>query len=479
MSLLFLGHALLGGTALLFVHASREIRSRVVMAVAGAGVLLGLILVLTDGTDWRTMSLQRPGAAIAGVAVAAAWVVVAALDLGRGHVEHAVFAGVAGSGLVGFSLNDWVVPALLFWGCSSFALLLLVRREHGRGLVLASVGLSDLLLIAGLSLDASTTEAWALPGALDGLPFALVATAAVIRSGAVPALGGWGLLGSPTAAALPLMTGGSFAMLEATAGRSQPWLAVVMLAAGLATSAVTILRESPWMSAIGAWPVSLSMGATLLAPAAGAGASVAAVLAVAAVAVWPYASTGGRRSRGLLLAFAPATAGFGVIALALSRAFDRSRGSGTEDSLAWTLAAALLPVALAAGVVLAMRVGSLGAPWGYEPTAVVATWVFVGASVLVGVIAAGSLGVDAEPLGPHGRVLALDAIALVIGVLAARSGLAARAGAAASHSDEHFVIGVTTGPPPRLMGYIATALWIGAAAILFYLTIAGLKVGFL
>jgi len=183
--------------------------------------------------------------------------------------------------------------------------------------------------------------------------------------------------------------------------------------------------------------------------------------------------------RGLGLAFLPPFVGFGVVLSAALEAFDRAAGAPTSlDSVPWTGAAAILPVALAGGVVLGLNATLQSRAAAREIAPAIATWVLAGAALVTGFLEPG-------PGAQQGRVRLLYGLAAALGAVAVYVSLARR------HEEE---VGPIEGPGApffdpglvtfsnRLEGVLtwaAAGLVVVAALGVGWLTFEGLKTGFL
>lgn len=480
MAFLLLIHAGLALLAVLTRFVTPSIRARAVAVLAAVGAGAGVLLMLAgEGQTWRTTTLDSGMGVVAGAATAVSWLLVIVLDRAQGRWEVAAAVGVAGTGLGLFATGRWLVPALMFWMCSSLAIAVLCWAGGVRGWGLAAITTSDALLVAVLVTIALQTSEWGMPSGLSGWELYALVGAVGLRCGALPRIGVWALLGTPAAPALPLLVGGSFALLAGPVGRPDPTAALLALSIAVACAAGSIgLRKiSPTFT--GAWPVALALGVGLVATRDAPSAALAAILAMGAVAVWPLATGRARVERALLLAFPPATAGFGAITAAAAVAFERARVGSFSTSLGWILVAGVLPVALVAGVVMAVRVGRQTRPDDFEPAAVVATWGLLGASLVVGVIAPGSTGAGLDPLGPSGRVAVLFMLALVAGYAARR--ILPLTAPPLDAAESTFEVVAPPGGARTQTGLAALGATLGLGSIVatVWVTIEGLSVGFL
>jgi hypothetical protein len=222
------------------------------------------------------------------------------------------------------------------------------------------------------------------------------------------------------------------------------------------------------------------LAAVSISPATAGRAGLAACLAVAIVAAWPSSAGRARMPRGLGMAFLPPFVGFGVVLSAAIAAFDRAADAPTSlDSAPWTAAAAILPVALAGGVVLGLHATLQSRAASRELAPAIATWILAGAALVAGFVEPGA---SDQP----GRVRLLYAIAAAIGVAAVYVSLRRR------HEEEIGPIEEGPGAPlfdPGLVTFsrradtaltwAAATLVVAAAAGVGWLTFEGLKTGFL
>ncbi|MGH2748878.1 MAG: hypothetical protein ACRDKB_13300 [Actinomycetota bacterium] len=475
--LLLLGPAILGGGCLAVSVLEPRLRSRVIVTLAAVGIVGGASLAwFARSGGWRTTALQdAPALAPAGLAVAGAWALIVVLDRGRGRWDAAALVGVASTGLVLFAANRWAVPGLLFWLCSSAAMVAMAAHIRGRAWIWTAALLSDGAIVAALATSFSLTETWTMPAPVAGAAsLHLLAGAAIVRAGIVPRVGVWHTLESDAAPALPLLVGGSFVIVAGPAGRADPWIAFGVLALSAVVGATAARGERGQVSAAGAWFVALMLGAALAAPGAADSAGIAAVLAAVLIALWPHSHGRGRAVRGLVLAALPMTAGFAAVAAGAAAAFERAVLLAPNGSAPWALVAGTLPVVVGIGVVLGTRVATQHGPDTLEPFATIATWCVGAVSVAVGVT------VFAEVLGSSPGATTLLVVAVLAGVASALV-VARRASPPRVAIGTDFGLGLV-GLGPRgdvaLSGIAAllAALVVAGAAVL---TVQGLRVGFL
>jgi hypothetical protein len=454
-----------------------------VVACAAAGVTLSLLLALSGGDDqgWRTTLLTPEAATVAGLSGVCAWFLVALLDGGRGRWDHAALVGVGVSGLALFASNRWLVPALVFWMCAGLAVAVGIRTGGG-GWAGLTVALSDAAVVAALVASGLAAREWTLPAPLTGWELYVVLGAAALRAGVVPGFGPFEL-GRDRAALAPIVIGGSFALLLRVGARADAWAAIAALIAALAVATWSVAQRRPARAAAASWPIALCLGAAYVAPAVVPGAAAAALVIVALVVLWPLSPGRGRAERGLILTFAPATAGFVVVVGAARAAFAHAVGGppGAQAAIEWVVASALLPVTLAASVVVGVRVARQSEPAGFEPAAVVGTWLVFAAAIVLGLAARAVLGISAEVLGPPERVLGLSVVALAAGVVAARGARRMRTPLPAEPRGEAFLMEVAPSWPhaARIASALAPALVALAVGATMWLTYEGLREGFL
>ncbi|MGI8941812.1 MAG: hypothetical protein ACR2H7_07950 [Actinomycetota bacterium] len=461
-------------------------RSGLVVSCAALGVASGAALALGAAGEatWRSVTPSSPRVIIIGATVACGWLVVGARRREADPVVGAL-VGVASSALVAATLNDWVVVALLFWLASSLALIGLLARGELRVGALLAIVVSDLALAGGLALHSLGERTWTMPESLTGLAAALALMAFVIRSGAVPRVGVWEVLGTPAAPALPLLLGGPLALLVVPLPGASPWLAAAALALAVVCCVGALAITPLTLTLAGAWPAWLALGLALASPEALPAASVAALFGVTAVALWPASHGLARPERGMILGWLPLTAGFVAIAGVAVRAFDNVAGAGgAAEAAPWSAIAALLPVAAAAGVALGARAGRQTEPTSSDVVAAGSVWILFAVGLVVGLIPASSLGFSSRDLGSAAPGLALHASALVLGL-----GAAAVAWRRATPLDPASLPSVPVrtgslgyseeGADTVVMVAIAALVGLGALTTVVYLAFEGLSFGFL
>jgi hypothetical protein len=419
LAVLVLGHGFLALIALAMQGVVEELRRRAMPVLASVGIALGGALFFLRHSDlaWRTISLEPGPAVAAGLGAACAWLLVMLFDRGTGRWEPAALTGVAATGLSLFALNRWSAPALLFWCASSIAIGVSVRQGTRRTHVWATLALSDGLLTGALIWHGLSAGSWELPRPVTGGPFWLLVAAAVLRAGIWPRAAGWGAGDSYV---WPLLPAGAFVLCAGIAGRQEPWVALGLLLIALGCLVWLLMRSEMELSLAGAWPVALMLAVLFVVPGAPWQATAAGLLVATSVLLWPVAEGRAQIERGLLVAFVPPSAGFSAIVAAAIASFDRA--TATTDvmrAIPWTAVTALLPAAVAGGVMLGVRVGRRAEAEHYEVGAVIATWVLFGSVLAAGLWPRILSGEDAAA----GRVFVLNLVAVAVGLGAARLGL--------------------------------------------------------
>ena len=483
IAFLYLGHAAIGLALLATRALTRELRSAAVLAGSAAGALLAAGLYLAGGSNaaWRTTELEAPTAAMIAVAIVCAWILLGALDRGSGRGDAGCLIGVGCSGLVLFATNEWVVPGALFWVASSLAVVVMTRGKSAAPARVA-VLVSDVAVVVALASHSLDLQTWRMPEAMEGWPYWVLVAALGVRAGVLPQLGVWATLPSRIGAcALPLVVAGGFALLLGPAGGSQVAVGLVLLVVALASCLWALIGKDLLVTTVAAWPVALTLGVGFISPEATARAGIAAVLAVTAVVLWPHCLGKAEAERGLLLAFVPATAGFGVIVAGALEAFERATESKTViESAPWAAAAALLPAALAAGVALGARLGRRLEPAAPGRLPLAASWIVVGLSVLIGVVPDGFLELESGA-GSTARTTWLHLVALGAGIGAALV-FAGRSGRVIpGRAEGRLLTGAILARPPFGVALVWLSVALGVVAVggALWLTYEGLKVGFL
>jgi hypothetical protein len=476
----FLAVVLAGG-----VLAPHGWRRPILIGAASVGVIAGVALALGAGDDmvWRSTTLGQPRGPIAGAAVACAWLLAGALGSDR-TLGSAGLVGLASTGMLLATQGDWMVPALTLWLASSVALTALVSQGVLRVGALLALGISDLALVGAFALHALDERLWTVPSSLDGVPLVLATGAFVVRSGALPRAGIWEALDPRAAPAMPLLLGGPLALLGVPLSGAGAGFAMVALGAALVLGGAALVARELRLSLIGSWPVWFSLGLLAAAPAVLIPASLAALLAISVVALWPATHGLGRAGRGILLGFLPLTAGWIAIVGAAVAAFDRAGSGSGGRPLAWSLIAGLLPLTVAVGIGLAARVARQTAPDTSDPTATWAARVLLVAGICLGLLPPSDLGLVRETLGDLDWVLALNGTA--VGMAAVAGAIAYRWGSRdAEGFEDHveasggtLVYSEDRADTAVMIGVFAL-LALGSLAALIFLAVEGLSYGFL
>ncbi|MGH2753006.1 MAG: hypothetical protein ACRDLB_01105 [Actinomycetota bacterium] len=482
---LLLGHAGLALVVSVGAFLPRPNRVLLLRVVGALGVILAAALAVAADRDetWRTTALDPPAAVLAGVTIACAWLLVTALDRGQGRWDVAALIGIGCTGVALTATNEWLVPGALFSFAAALAVAGTASSFEHRGEVWLQIFATGAMITGALVVDWQDTGSWGAPGEIDGWGFWLLAGGVVLRAGALPVFGVWRLCGDSAAAAAPLLVGTGFIILSGPGSRTQPWVAVGLLAFSAAAIGWALITKREGEVA-GSWPVVVALAVAFAAPEAVYGAGIAAVLATSAAATGLAHRYAGDPARSLAVGFSPLTLGFAVLAAGAIVAFERATGATTdEESIPWTTASALFPVALAAGLTLASRLArGAGAVRSRAGVTALTTSALVVASLGFGLFPddVGQLATD--PLGPQRSVLVLHLVALAAAVAAGgwafRRGYATQDLSRASYEP----VGGSLAPrslPGWLSGTLAAVLAFGIAGAVGWLTIEGLRVGFL
>ncbi|MFN2526327.1 MAG: hypothetical protein ABR505_08695 [Actinomycetota bacterium] len=467
-------HGILGLLLLGSRRASRPTRSRLVEAASATGFLTA-ILSLSSPPRWGVLEAGPDRWRIAGVGLAAAWAMVPVFDRGSGRVESGALIAGAGTGLAFFAATNWLVPALIFWACSSLAITALTYKPDRRGgSLLGLLGASDVLFVVGALSGRGVTQVWTLGGVAGDVPTALWFWAALLRLGfavgaarAAPA--------AEETPAVPLAVAGAFLLLV---GFGQSFsTGTIAIAAGFALSVglLTALTSEPRpLSA--AWVSTASLALAIALPSAGTRAALTGILGVSAAQLWSLTRGRGHLARALLLGMLPPAAAFGAIALAYSHMFS---GLGASIDRRLGLAALVFLAGIAAvGAAIAARAARTARSDDWEPLAWLATIALASVSVWHGFPAPAS-GVAALPLGSPAVVATIGFAAAVGGAITILVVLR-RLTPAWSIPVEH---DAETLPRPTPGGSFGTSFaivcWCLSAAAIVWTTVAGLRVGFL
>lgn len=466
---LYLAPAVAGTAAL--AALSLPIGRRVALVL---GASFGLVLLaVSDSLDaWRT---TEPGVAPALAAAGAALAFLLVLAAPGEPGPTAAQVGVASSALITFAAGSWAVPALLFWLVSSLAIASIVATSRRRATVWSALALSDAAVVGVVASTVLETESWAL-AAIEGWRIPVIIGAALLRAGAIPLSGQWPIDRATSATAVPLLVAGASVLVARFVSAPQPLFALGALVIGLIAAASAALWRFD-MRSIGSFVVAVMLGLGVAIPSALAAAALAAVCAATAVALWPQARGRGRLTRGGVLAGAPPTIAFAAIAAAAVTAFDRSHTVSGLEGAAWAGIAGALPVALAAGVALGAMAARREPSDDFEPPAVIATWVVFAFSVVTGIWIGAFVPAGNAVVGGSTRALYL--VALIAAVPAALR--APRSASHPAYSATEVLLSETLPPRPARLAILTIATVVGAGAVagVTYLTVIGLRQGFL
>lgn len=459
----------------------QEWRARVLLYAVGAVAGVTLFVVASSDESWRTVTLG-PASAIAGAAIACSFVLAAVLDLRTDRWRVPTLVGIAGTSTVLAVSNDWLVPGLLFWTCSTLALAAIGRDAHQGASLWVTLFASDALLYAALVGWGLSAERWTMPGTLEGWMFYLALAAIVLRSGVVPYFGVWRMLDSQAVSAIPIVAGGAFALGERFVFGSAPLEAAALIATALVVALWGTIVRNPPFAVMGTWPIALLLGAALASRSAATAASLGAVIAVSLFALWPQASSAAP-ARGIVLAFVPPGVGFWAVLAAATYSFGRIiEAPDVLEETSWVVVSALLPFAVATAVSVGARVARARGDVSLKP-AVVASWGLLAVSFVAGLFPEAILDLDEAAVPDPSRTGLLFGAALVLG---AAGGWFARkrtwAGrtphTGAPRNFRHR--GPTLGRRSLLaLDWTALTLGIGTVAAAAWITLEGLRSGFL
>jgi len=473
-ALLLFVHAALGAVLLAFAAASGATQQRAVRAAGALGVLLGLALVVVRSSlsPWRAVAFEPGSAAIAGAAVACAWGLAMALDIGRDRWWVGATVGVGSTALLFVAGSTWTVPALLFAGILGLAsALMLARSSRTAWVVVALADAALIVALAGYSLD---VESWRLPDDVHGVFAIPFGVSLVLRVGALPRLGIARSIASPAAAFIPLVIGSGFVLMVRLLDRPEPVAAAGALGLACVVALMPVVRRSLDPVTVAAWPVLLGAGIGLASGPAGVPAAVGGVVGSTAIVLWPHALDRGRLSRALVLTCIAPNVLFAALATAASGAFVAATSvSDPLDAAAWAIVSILLPTVLAAGVAFGVVVARTETGGSYHPEAVFMTWL-----LLAGAVAAGwMLGAG----GVYESLGGLPAVGLLIGALACGLFAAVRVRGRARASIGP--LAKVTIERPRDLGRwaagAALVVTVATVAAIAWFTVEGLRLGFL
>lgn len=471
---LILSHAAIAVVALLSVGAAVPQRSRFVQGLAVAGGTSSILLFFAApflDESWRTLELTASRSRIVAVAITCAWVLVAVAERSRGGGRWDVVAttGVASTALCLFALNSWTVPALIFGAIAALATVMSAQRW---GVVEALVAVGFALLAATLVWTIFDTETWRLPVPLS-VPRLWLAVGAIASFATGAILSESDDRPSPST---PLILGLAFVVLASTAQASGPLVALAFIAIALLAVIRTLTRETVGQRVVLVWVVALSVGLAALSADAyvATRSAIAGLLAATAIRLWPLSLGRAQIERGILVAFVAMTAGFNAIAAAANYSFDRSISlERVLEAAPWAGISALLPIALAGGVVLGASIGSNPEPEDYSRSGVLASWCLVILTVIVGVFPYVGPNQEAGMAGPG-----LYVVALIAGIAGARY-LRLSHPSALPREDSRFLDVPLRLVWPRSVAFATRVLAGVTGLVVVAVTFQGLRVGFL
>lgn len=498
-AVLLLGHAVLGALACVTLFLRPPWRARVLTGLCLVGAGLGVVLVVAaDSLDgWRTLEPGGVGTLV-GAAVATAWLTAAVLSAPGGRALTCGLIGISSSALALAVTNDWAIPALLFWLCSSLAIAALAAQERSGLWVWVVLFASDATLVAALLGNWLDVRSWALPEALDGWPFYVLLAGAALRAGVIPIGGAWGLLGR-AAPAIPLLVGGAFCLLPIALGDGDPWVGAALFVVALGLAGATLLTRNPWGGVAGAAApaIAFMLGSAVVAPGALLPAGLAAIVVAGAAAGWMASQEGAPDRSALFVALSP-TLAFVAAATASVVAVGRTvRAEEVVDKVPWTLVLVLAPLALTGTLAVAVRLASAldrGPGWFARvrrgergAMSILVTRFLLSFSVAATLMPGDWLGIESDISAWDERRTLLFGTALLLG--AAGAWLAVRRAAPSAETVR------TRGPafqaspwldsPPstkvalRLVTGLALLLAVGAVVTVGWFTFEGLRLGFL
>ena len=452
-----------------------EYRAAAVRLLSLGGILFGAGLAVGGGsTSWRTLGDERDLILLAGVAVAAAWLLVLALDRVEGHATEAACLGVAACALPLAVASEWVVPTLMFMGVVAVSAAISAHVSRS-GMFLFQIALGFGLFAAATI--SGRSEGWARPTSLEGTEAAMLIAAAIVLVLPVDRIGGWGSARYPVAGFLPLLNAAAFGSLAAADIAPQPWAASGVLAVTLGSSLWHGVRAPEWF-APGPLATGAALAAALLSPELAVPAGIAAVFSSSVGALGAPYGVGSA----LLGGVAPLTAGWLVLLTAISKSFRFAGGSADlVDRLPWLAFVSLAPLVMTAGILGTVR-WMRASRFAGRLRAVAAEGLLLYALLSV-LFPEQLLRLEGSPLGERSRVVWLLVVALLAGGGAAAylqtRESATKEDTEASLSVEPALPVVELGSLERWAGLIGWAGVAGLVGITTFLTLEGLKVGFL
>jgi hypothetical protein len=251
-----------------------------------------------------------------------------------------------------------------------------------------------------------------------------------------------------------------------------PYEGTAVLGLALLMGAVSIVRRTP-RSAAPSLPLLVLLGAALIAPGAASAAALGAVLIASTSAAGRFE---GDPFKGVLVALAPLTIAAAAVSFALERALVNASSAET-DPAGWGLAAGSLLLGLGGCMWAGVATGRSSVAEAPDQIKQSVTAVAVG---LISLAAAEPL-TGVLPLGSGGGAVALILVAAAAGV-AATVAFAHREPAtipAAPASLGGVKAAVQPEPAPRWSWAGALVVGVGSSIAVAFVTVQGLKVGFL
>lgn len=490
---LLAGHGGLGLLCLVALLLRGRWRSGTLLFFCLTGVGLGIALIVLNQSSetWRTTELSSI-CTVVGASAACAWLIAAVTGAANGRVLVCSLIGVSSSALALAATSRWAAPALFFWVCSSLGIAVLAGRARARGSVWVVLFASDVALAAVLVGTWSDTKDWLLPTELDGWAFYALLLAALLRAGAIPGIGTWGLTTTFGAPALPLLTGSAFALLPIALGPADPWVGAGFFALALGAGIWGIVRRTLLVSIASGSLIAVLLGLALIAPQGLVAAGFAAVLAGAVVASWPAVTAGGVE-RAILFTVLPIGAAFIALGTGVVVAIEETAvAQDVVDKVPWSLVLVLIPTSVAATLALAVRAARSQANRGVNNEAVghpkralalaANRLLLVGA--LAGVLIPGEwLGLEAAYAQWEPRRAVLVGSAIVLGAAAAFfSSRRPRNVEAATVTPVLVEFSLDPRPgslPARVLSWVGLLFAVVATGAVAWFTLEGLRLGFL